>query len=44
VDGQITALYSLCDDVLKTLPHAEDPPRCGSAAHQCKKLESQGQG
>jgi hypothetical protein len=25
VDGQITAIYSLCDDVLKTLHHAEDP-------------------
>jgi hypothetical protein len=25
VDGQITAIYSLCDDVLKTLPHSEDP-------------------
>jgi hypothetical protein len=25
VDGQITAIYSLCDDVLKPLPHAEDP-------------------
>jgi hypothetical protein len=25
VDGQITAIYSLCDDGLKTLPHAEDP-------------------
>lgn len=27
MDGQITAIYSLCDDVLKTLPHSEDP-RC----------------
>jgi hypothetical protein len=25
VDGQITAIYSLCDDVLKTLHHVEDP-------------------
>ena len=25
MDGQITAIYSLCDDVLKTLPHSEDP-------------------
>ena len=25
MDGQITALYSLCDDVLKTLHHSEDP-------------------
>jgi DDE family transposase len=25
VDGQITAIYSLCDDVLKTLHHSEDP-------------------
>ena len=25
MDGQITAIYSLCDDVLKTLHHAEDP-------------------
>ena len=25
MDGQITALYSLCEDVLKTLHHAEDP-------------------
>jgi hypothetical protein len=35
---------SLCDEVLKTLPPAEDLPRCGSAAYQRKKLESQGQG
>ncbi len=25
MDGQITAIYSLCDDVLKTLHRAEDP-------------------
>ena len=25
MDGQITAIYSLCDDVLKTLHHSEDP-------------------
>jgi Transposase DDE domain len=25
VDGQITAIYSLCEDVLKTLHHSEDP-------------------
>jgi hypothetical protein len=25
VDGQITAIYSVCDDVLKTLHHVEDP-------------------
>jgi hypothetical protein len=25
VDGQITAIYSVCDDVLKTLHHSEDP-------------------
>lgn len=25
MDGQITAIYSLCADVLKTLHHAEDP-------------------
>jgi hypothetical protein len=25
VDGQIIAVYSLCEDVLKTLPHSEDP-------------------
>jgi hypothetical protein len=25
VNGQITAIYSLCDDVLKTLHHSEDP-------------------
>ena len=34
VDGQITAIYSLCDDVLKTLPHV-----C-CAAHQRKKLRT----
>jgi hypothetical protein len=25
MDSQITALYSLCEDVLKTLHYAEDP-------------------
>ena len=25
MDGQITAIYSLCEDVLKTLHHSEDP-------------------
>ena len=25
MDGQITAIYSLCEDVLKTLHYAEDP-------------------
>jgi hypothetical protein len=34
VDDQITAIYSLCDDVLKTLPHV-----C-CAAHQRKKLRT----
>ena len=27
MDGQITAIYCLCDDVLKALHHREDPQR-----------------
>jgi hypothetical protein len=27
MDGQITAIYCLCDDMLKALPHSEDPQR-----------------
>jgi Transposase DDE domain len=34
VDGQITAIYSVCDDVLKTLHHVEDP--------QCRMSDAEG--
>ena len=27
MDGQITAIYCLCDDILKTMNHYEDPQR-----------------
>jgi hypothetical protein len=34
MDSQITAIYSLCEDVLKTLHHAEDP--------QCRMSDAEG--
>jgi hypothetical protein len=40
VDGQIAAIYSLCDDVLKTLPHAEDPPRCAAPPISARNLKA----
>ena len=40
MDSQITAIYSLCDDVLKTLHHAEDPPRCAALPISARNLKA----